>query len=522
VTEPGIAARLRARLHTPKPSVRRNVVANFVATGWAAILGIVVVPLNVRFIGIEGYAVIGVYAMVQALSLLLDSGLSPTLNRELAQRSAAGYSASDTRTLVRTLEIVYWGVALLVGLVVVGLAPVAARYWLHPERLSVSEVQRALMLMGLTIAIQWPASFYASGVQGLQRQVELSAGNVVMGTLRSVGGVLVLWLVSPTIGAFFIWQALVSALWTGWLGWFLWRRLPAADGHRARFDASHLRRVWRFAAGVNGMALTGMALSQSDKLILSHILPLEQFGYYSLAATVASVFGRSAEPIGYAFFPRFSELHGRGEERQLVATYHRACQLLSVVVLPAAVVLTLFSSEVLQLWTHNPVIVTEAHWLLTLLVAATAFNRLLNLPAALQLAYGWTSLTLWNNAVAIALLIPSLIAATQQWGAIGAASVLAILNLVYVLVHIPLMHRRIAVGEAKRWFLEDVAAPLLAAIAVAVPGTLVMRGTSSALGTLLVLIAVSAGSLLAGALSVPWLRETIARVLSRSRFAAQT
>jgi len=172
VTEPGIAARLRARLHTPKPSVRRNVVANFVATGWAAILGIVVVPLNVRFIGIEGYAVIGVYAMVQALSLLLDSGLSPTLNRELAQRSAAGHSASDTRTLVRTLEIVYWGVALLVGLIVVGLAPIAARYWLHPERLSVSEVQRALMLMGLTIAIQWPASFYASGVQGLQRQVE--------------------------------------------------------------------------------------------------------------------------------------------------------------------------------------------------------------------------------------------------------------------------------------------------------------------------------------------------------------
>jgi O-antigen/teichoic acid export membrane protein len=376
--------------------------------------------------------------------------------------------------------------------------------------------------MGLAMAIQWPASFYASGVQGLQRQVELSAGNVIMGTVRSIGGVLVLWLVSPTIGAFFIWQALVSALWTGWLGWFLWRRLPPADGHRARFDASHLRRVWRFAAGVNGMALTGMALSQSDKLILSHILPLEQFGYYSLAATVASVLGRTAEPIYYAFFPRFSELVGRGEQHQLVATYHRACQLLSVVLLPATVVLALCSREVLQWWTHNAIIVREAHWLLTTLVVATALSRLLNLPAALQLAHGWTSLILWNNAVAVAVLIPSLILVTTHWGAAGAATVLLGLNLLNIAFQVPLMHRRIIVGEAKRWYLEDVAAPLVAALAIAVPGTLLMRGTTTLVAAVLLLAGTSAGSVGAASLTVRWLREAIAQWLGRRPVVPQT
>jgi len=504
-----------------RPSVRRNVVANFFATGWAVVLGLVAVPLNIRFLGIESYGLIGVFATVQALSTLLDAGLSPTLNRELAQLSAAGHRGSEMRTLVRTMEVVYWSVAIIVGALAVLLAPFAATHWLHPVRLSGAEVQHALVLMGLTLAIQWPASIYAGGVQGLQHQVEWSSGTMVFGTMRSIGGVLVLWQVSRTITAFFVWQAIVSALQTAWLASFLWRRLPPAEGYRPRFDAGELRRVWRFAAGVSGVTLTNVVLAQSDKVILSHLLPLEQFGYYSIAATLASVFGRTVEPMFYAFFPRFSELVGREEYARLTATYHRACQLLSVILLPAAVVLTLFSREVLSLWTRNAVIATEASLLVSVLVLGTTLNRLMNLPYALQLAHGWTRLAFLHNLIAVILVIPAIAQASSRWGGIGAASVWLALNLSYVVIQIPLMHRRVLVGEARRWYLDDVAAPLCAAALVAGPARLVMPAVTSPMAGLLILAAISASSLLAGSVAVPWVRAALGRVAGRARSLAR-
>jgi O-antigen/teichoic acid export membrane protein len=499
----------------PRSSVKRNVIANFFATGWTAIIGLAVLPLNVRFLGIESYALLGVFATMLALSQLLDAGLTPTLNRELARLSATPGGAAGMRTVVRTLEVVYWGIALLVGALVVALAPLVAVHWLNPAELSTAELRLALILMGFTLAVQWPASLYTGGLQGLQAQVQLSAITGTLGTLRSLGGVLVLWLVSPTVHAFFVWQAMVSAAQTVCLWWFLWRRLPPS-GERARFSLDALRGVWRFAAGVTGHAVMRVLLTSTDKVILSRLLPLQVFGYYTLASTLAGALGRLVDPVFIAFFPRFSELVRRDDHTGLVLAYHRACQLVSVVVLPAAVVLGCFAKDVLRLWTGNPVIVQETHQLLTLLVAGTALNGLMYLPYALQLAHGWTRLTFWFNLIALPLLVPALVLGATRWGATGAALVWLGLNATYVLLQIPIMHRRLLTSEVRRWYVLDVAAPLSAAAAVAVGSVLALQLLRLPV-TVPVLAAVSSCTLLAAALTLPWLREALSGVFRMVR-----
>jgi O-antigen/teichoic acid export membrane protein len=319
--------------------------------------------------------------------------------------------------------------------------------------------------------------------------------------------------VSPTIDAFFLWQAAISAAQTAWLGWYLWRRLPRAGAARPRFDPACLRLVWRFAAGVTGHAMMRVLLTHADKVILSRLLPLETFGYYMLAFTLASALNRAVEPVFAAFFPRFSELVGRHDQAGLVSTYHRACQLVSVLVLPASLVLALFAAPVLQLWTGNPVIARQAHLLLSLLVLGVALNSLMSLPYGLQLAHGWTGLTFWYNLAALALWIPGLLWATLSRGALGAAWVSLALNASYVLIQVPIMHRRVLRGEARRWYLADVGAPLLAAAAVAVAGTLAVRGVESPPALAAAIAAVSAATLGAAALTVPWLREGLARAV---------
>jgi O-antigen/teichoic acid export membrane protein len=143
--------------------------------------------------------------------------------------------------------------------------------------------------------------------------------------------------------------------------------------------------------------------------------------------------------------------------------------LLSVLILPAAMVIALFSREILFLWTRNPVLVEHAHRLLSILVIGTALSGLMNLPYVLQMAYGWTRLVLGVNAASLVVLVPALYLMTTLYGAVGAALVWLAINSVYVTVLIQLMHRRILPGEQWRWYWEDVGKPTIAGLMVIAP-----------------------------------------------------
>ena len=59
---------------------------------------------------------------------------------------------------------------------------------------------------------------------------------------------------------------------------------------------------------MSGIAITGAVLMHLDKLILSRLLPLEIFGHYSVAATVARGLYVLITPVFSAYFPRLSSL----------------------------------------------------------------------------------------------------------------------------------------------------------------------------------------------------------------------
>lgn len=230
-------------------------------------MGVLFVPLYIRFMGIESYGLVGFYASLQALFFLRDMGLSTTLNRELAKMSTVERIAQDQRDVVRTLEIIYWIVALIVGLAVALLSWPIAQYWFHLQQLSPDTVRQAILITGVVMAFRWPCALYSSGLLGLQKQVLLNWVQGVCATLRGGGAVIVLWLISPTIQAFFLWQIVVSLLETALTAHYLWRALPAAPG-RPTFQKDILKRIWRFSAGVTGISAMALILTEADKGIM--------------------------------------------------------------------------------------------------------------------------------------------------------------------------------------------------------------------------------------------------------------
>jgi hypothetical protein len=192
-----------------------------------------VVPVYIHFLGVEAYGLIGFFLSLTAILSLLDLGLGTALNRQFAQFSAQSGKAREMRDLLRTLEIIYWLIGIAIGATMATLAPAIAAYWIKPQHLSRETVTQALAMMGIALAFQWPRALYAGGLMGMQRQVAFNLLSSITASVNSIGGALIVWLVSPTIQAFITWYMAASLVDTLLTGLLLWRSLPKAHARPA-------------------------------------------------------------------------------------------------------------------------------------------------------------------------------------------------------------------------------------------------------------------------------------------------
>ncbi len=447
--------------------LERNTFASLTSTVWSIALGVACVPLYIKLMGIEAFGLAGIFLTLQSIFVIFDLGIAATLNREIARLSAEDGHARQQRDLVFTLQVVYWLIALLIGATVFALAPAIAQRWVNLQSLSVETVQTCVRMMGVGMALQFPFVFYQSGLLGLQRQVLLNALMVTLATMRGPGILLALWLISPAPEMFFAGQIVTSLVGTGAVAIILWRCLPAPETvGESSFKFELIRKVWRFGAAYAANAVANLGLLQGDKIILSTLLPLRMFGYYALAQSLTNGLYAIILSLDGAIFPQFSGLVARGGETELAHVYHRGSQLMSVILMPTAVVMAIFSREVLTLWTGDPSIVENAHLVLTLLVGGMLLHGLFHVPYYLQVAYGWWRLISNTNLLLLSSIIPLYILMAKSYGAAGAAAVWILLNVCYM-VTVPIMHRRFLRGQYGRWLYEDVCLPLGGALGVA-------------------------------------------------------
>jgi O-antigen/teichoic acid export membrane protein len=448
------------------PLIRKNIIANLIGSAWVALISIAFIPLYLHFMGMESYGLVGFYLTLQALFSVLDMGLTATVSRELARLSSFPDKAGEMRDLVRTLEVIYWAISLLILLFVALFAPWIASEWLNVTTLSNETVQLSLILMGVMIALRMPYGFYSGVLLGLQSQVLLNSIKIIVETLKSGGAVLILWLVSPSIVSFFIWQLMASIIGLCLMAAVSWQQLPS--GGRSQFQFSILRGVWRFTAGMSGIAITAMILTQSDKIMLSKMLSLEVFAYYALASSVALGLYVIISPIFSAVYPKLSQLVANNDNNALIMLYHNSCQLMTVIVMPIALVICFYSENLLQIWIQDTDISSQAAPLLSLLIIGTAMNGMMNIPYALQLAYGRPKLIVYMNITAIIVLLPPLMWAASVYGALGGALIWLILNIGYVVLGVFFIHQNALKTELLSWVIYDVGLPSLSAFVVTV------------------------------------------------------
>jgi len=495
---------------TSKSSIKRNLIASYVSQGWVALMGVAFVPLYIRYLGIEAYGLIGAFSVLYSLLVVLDLGVSPTLMREVSRFTGGAYSATEIRDLLRSAEVIAFTIAAIVLLCLSAASGWLAVHWFKAGRLDPETVANAVKAMALVASLRFVESIYRGCITGLQRLTLLSSLNAAAATLRGLGAVFVLAFVSNSIGAFFLWQAAVSILSLGLLISATYLSFPRGE-RAARPSIQAIRGVGGFASGMIVITILSMGLTQVDKLVLTKLLPLSEFGRYSLAALVAVSLEMLAEPAFRSFGPQFSKLHAAGDEAGFTRLYHQAAQLISIMAGSAAVVLIIFAKPFLALWTQNPQLAEQTAPLLQVLALGYLLNLSVSTAYLAQLAHRWTGLVIRVNVVALGIVVPMLLWVVPRYGATGAAWVWTALNAVYFIVIVHFMHRRILKREKWRWYATDVFRPVAAAaIAAGVIRMSIPLDQLNLIGQAAIVALAAAAALLASTLSSPVYR-TIAR-----------
>ena len=498
-------------------NVKHNAVANLIGRLSGAAVTLLAIPIVVRLVGIESYGIVGFFASLQAIFGLLDLGLSMTMTREMARGGHDPEQAQRTRDLIRTLEAIYWAIGALIAIIAVAIAPLLATHWLHAEKLSATALRQSIAIMGIVIACQWPISLYEGGITGLQRQVIVNVVSFSATIVRTIGAVAVLFFVSRTIQAYLLTQGIAYGVQTLILRQILWNSVPSAG--RAQFSGSLIRELWRFAGGINVTSALGLVLTQADKVILSKIVPLSVFGYYAIASTAANGLYYIIGPLFTAIYPQLAQNVVSGAEERLTSIYHRGCQVIAACVFPTAIVLALFSHRVLLLWTHDPQVAAGAALATSLLAVGTMLHAAMHLPYGLQLAYGWTSLTMTANAIFAAAMPLLMIVLARKYGISGAAAVWIFVNFLYVAAVIPMMHRRVLRGEMASWYRDDLVLPVVAAFAGAILWRVATPAEMSPLAGFAAIVAAAVTSLSLTALATRTTRQWLLDVVARRRSA---
>jgi O-antigen/teichoic acid export membrane protein len=441
----------------------KNIIANYIGKLWGLISVFVFVPFYIKLLGIESYAVINFYTVILTIMYFADGGLSATLNREIARTSDKLYIGR----MLFTIERVYLIICSSIIMIIFSFSGLIAKNWLNSQSISHEDLSIYISLMGISVAFQLFTTLQNSGLMGLEKQVLSNSIQISSSIFRSAIVLIPLYFY-PTLLTFFVWQVSSNIIFFFITRYNLWKFIKTDAIYK--FDKQILKTVGRFAGGMMIMAIISSLNTQIDKLVISKILSLKEFGYYALAGILSQVPELIITPIAVALLPKIVKCTADTEKDKLVRLFHVNSFILSAIASTGAMVILIFTKDFLYIWTHDNNIADKIENVTRVLLVGGVFLSFQYMPYYLAIANGHTKTNVRLGIVAIICIIPALIFCVKQYGLIGATYTWLIMNIFAYFYLGYFIISKFLKNEFKRWLIYETLIPLVVATVIGIIG----------------------------------------------------
>ncbi|WP_248919157.1 oligosaccharide flippase family protein [Pseudomonas entomophila] len=473
-------------------SLKKNIIANYVSQIYVALIGIVILPLYMKSMGAEAYGLIGFFTMLQSWFMLLDLGLTPTVGRETARFKAGSMSAIAYRRLVRALNSIFLIIAVVGGVGLLVCSDTISTHWLKAETLTHDVVVGAVQIMAVCIALRWMGGLYRGVITGSERLVWLSGFNAVIASLRFIAVFFSMHLYGYTVIVFFVHQLVVAVIEFGGLLLMARSLLPTLEKGEQPIGWSFgsVRPLLKFALSIAFTSSVWVLVTQSDKMILSGVLPLAEYGYFTLAVLVASGIMVLSGPVSSAILPRMARLHAEKKSDEMIRLYRITTRFIATFIGSVTIVLAFCARPLLIIWTGDEALAATTAPVLSLYAWGNGFLALAAFPYYLQYARGDLKYHLVGSLATVCILVPAMVIAASKFGAVGAGWAWLLTNGSFLLIWVTYVHYKLEPGLQWRWLLFDCFKVVLPAVLVVWGGVQVIDFSSDRLAALAQVIAV--------------------------------
>jgi O-antigen/teichoic acid export membrane protein len=278
----------------------------------------------------------------------------------------------------------------------------------------------------LIFLFQFPGALYRSFLIGSQAQVPLNKILVVANIFRHVGGIILVYLY-PSVATYIAWQVLVALCETLVRRARVWSLL-GSPGRRDGWDLKELSHFFRLIRGLSIAIWFGALFVQLDKVILSKMVSLEEFGYYSIASSVSLGVLQLIYPILQAVQPKAIAL--KDDPILLRQLYMKLFLLILIVFSLVILGFFLVGKPLISLWLGHADAAKYVYEFCSMLLVGTAFNALYNVGYMDWVVCGRARNILALNLFSLALTMIFLPIAIDAYGTKGATLGWVVINLI--------------------------------------------------------------------------------------------
>ena len=418
-----------------------------------AVINLLAIPVYLHLMGAEAYGLFGFYLVLLSWILQFDFGVGPAVARQLSRFKAGALGAEEAVSLLAAAEIFFLLGGLVAGSACLLSTNWMAHHWLRPSHLPAAEVSLVLGLIGVQSVVRWLSGLYLIALVGLERQIATNTVALIGALVRNVGAVLALMLVSHSPTVFFIVWAVVTLAEAIANRILLARAMPIA---RWRPGWRLLYREFGFAAGFTVSAAMFTLINEVDKLTLSHTLPLKDFGVFSLVISICAGIYLIVPPVVQAFQPRLTTLVAQARRTEFVEVYRLSIAISIVVGVGLAGTIAARPDLVVYAWTGDREIAARLAPTLTLFAIGAGFKSFRYPSFVLQYSQGVIRPHLIGSLIFGAIWIPAAIWAAVTFGTVGAGMVCLSGNLLYLLLWVPVIHRKLLSSNERSGISLDI------------------------------------------------------------------
>lgn len=439
--------------------MKKNIIANFIGRLWGLLSNFFFIPLYIEYLGFDSYSIISFTLVIASLMALLDVGLTASLSRELAREDNTN---EDKINIFNTLESFYFILSFICIISLFFASNIIAKNWLELSFSQISNLTFYIKIISFDVGFQLLLRFYLGGLIGLEKHVLANKYQVVWGILRN-GLVIFLIFYFPRLELFFIWQALISVIFTLLLRFSLTGVLfnNCRLNIKLHFKSEVFKKISKFAGGMLFISLIASFNTQMDKLAISKLLPLENLGSYTIALSLAMGILILINPISVALLPRFTALYSLGRNIEATNLFIKINSIVSIIIFTLLANMSLFSEELIWIWTGNIELAKSVEPLLPIMAFAYAFLALQVLPFNIAIANGNTKINLRLGIISLCITLPGFWIITLYYGMVGTASLFCGIQLFTSFVYLYFINLKfLNIENFKLYCLKSIFLPL--------------------------------------------------------------